>query len=540
MTSAIDLAIFISRVESICAEMGAILRRAAFSPNIKDRLDFSCALFDTKGELFAQAAHIPVHLGSMAFAMADIVQDVDWHKGDMLVLNDPFLGGTHLPDVTIIAPCFVTRCPSSTDLPAASHNGGQQEEGKKEELVGFVVNRAHHANIGSEVPGSMPLSRSIEEEGQIIAPTFIVKGGQIQQKVLEKITGQSNTDTLGDFAAQMAANRTGVERLRALILSMELEKFQKAIDATNQYGERLSRNLISEIPCGTYAFEDYMDDDGFGQEDILIKVKLTVEKEHIDVDFAGTADQVEGNINCPLSVAAAAVYYAFRCLLPQETPNCAGSFLPIKLSAPEACLINAVRPAATSAGNVETSMRIVDVVLGALNLAIPGKIPAASQGTMNNVAMGARISNTEVRRSWDYYETIGGGMGAGSKGAGLSARQCHMTNTLNTPIESIESHFPLRIKKYAIRRGTGGEGVFSGGDGVIREFEFLEPTEFTLLTERRVHRPWGLAGGSKGQGGENFLDDEILPGKCHKTVLPGQVLRIETPGGGGYGLKVSK
>jgi len=406
--------------------------------------------------------------------------------------------------------------------------------------VGFVVNRAHHANIGSKVPGSMPLSRSIEEEGQIIAPTFIVKSGQIDKQVLESITGQTNTDTLGDFAAQMAANRTGVERLQALILLMGLDKFRAAIVATNQYGERLSINLISDIPSGTYVFEDYMDDDGFGHENIRIKVSLEISEQQVKVDFTGTNNQVEGNINCPLSVAAAAVYYAFRCLLPKETPNCAGSFLPIKLSAPRACLINAVRPAATSAGNVETSMRIVDVVLGALNLAIPKKIPAASQGTMNNVAMGARNFTAGVSRSWDYYETIGGGMGAGPRGGGLSARQCHMTNTLNTPIESIESHYPLRIKKYAIRRGTGGEGVFAGGDGIIREFEFLEPTEFTLLTERRVHRPWGLAGGSKGQGGENFLDGEILPGKCHKTVLPGQVLRIETPGGGGYGLKVSK
>ncbi|MFT7685599.1 MAG: N-methylhydantoinase B [Candidatus Azotimanducaceae bacterium] len=513
MVSTIDLAIFISRVESICAEMGAILRRAAFSPNIKDRLDFSCALFDAKGQLFAQAAHIPVHLGSMAFAMKEIVKDVCWQPGDMLVLNDPFKGGTHLPDVTIIAPCF--------------------DKADSEKLIGFVVNRAHHANIGSEVPGSMPLSRSIKDEGVIIEPSFIIKGGKLDEKVLNFITGESESDLMGDFAAQMSANRTGVSRLNALYDLLGGIAFDASIEAANQYGLRLSQNLIKEIPNGQYCFEDYMDDDGFGNEDIKISVCLLVKDEEVTVDFTGTAEQVEGNINCPLSVAAAAVYYAFRCLLPKETPNCAGSFQPIGITAPLSCLVNAQYPAATSAGNVETSMRIVDVILGALNKAIPRRIPAASQGTMNNVAMGAR----NAKQSWDYYETIGGGMGAGAIGPGLSSRQCHMTNTLNTPIESVESHYPLRVREYAIRRNVGGDGLYPGGDGIVREFEFLEPAEFTLLSERRKYPPWGLAGGDAASVGINSLDGKPIPGKCHRKVESGQVLRIETPGGGGYGKK---
>jgi N-methylhydantoinase B len=523
MVSTIDLAIFISRVESICAEMGAILRRAAFSPNIKDRLDFSCALFDAHGQLFAQAAHIPVHLGSMAFAMEDIVKDVNWQKGDMLVLNDPFKGGTHLPDVTIIAPCFLDE--------------GVDESFKNDtnKLIGFVVNRAHHANIGSEVPGSMPLSRSITDEGVLIEPSFIVKGGELDKSVLAYITGGVDTDLTGDFAAQMSANRTGVGRLAALYETIGSKDFEAAIAGTNLYGQRLAQNLISQIPNGSYSFEDYMDDDGFGHEDIKIKASLQVRDNGIDVDFAGTDEQVVGNINCPLSVAAAAVYYAFRCLLPKETPNCSGSYQLISISAPVSCLVNAQYPAATSAGNVETSMRIVDVILGALDKAIPGQIPAASQGSMNNVAMGAR----NARMSWDYYETIGGGMGAGAAGDGLSSRQCHMTNTLNTPIESVESHFPLRISEYAIRRNVGGKGLFKGGDGIVRAFEFLDAAEFTILSERRSYQPWGLAGGEAASAGINYLDGEQLPAKCHRRVNAGQILRIETPGGGGYGKKGS-
>jgi len=507
--SPIELAIFISRAEAICAEMGALLQRAAFSPNIKDRLDFSCALFDVEGGLFAQAAHIPVHLGSMAFAMASIVNNTEWQEGDMLVVNDPFLGGTHLPDVTMIAPLFVAG-----------------------ELAAFVANRAHHANIGAIAPGSMPLSRTLEEEGLIIPPTIFMRGSKILSEEFSKLTELPGADSSGDFAAQISANRAGLMRLGDIVEAMGIPDFNHAISAMNAYGARLAAAALSEIPAGEYRFTDLMDDNGFGLQDIAISVTITV-GDRIKVDFTGTSAQVEGNINCPLSVAAAAVFYVFRCLMPDTTPNCAGTFSHIELTAPLGCLVNAERPAATAAGNVETSMRIVDVVLGALVPALPDRIPAASQGTMNNIAMG----NHSAPVAWDYYETVGGGMGASKMSHGLSAVQSHMTNTLNTPIESLESHYPLRVTEYSIRHNSGGMGQKMGGDGLVREFLFLEPAEVTLLTERRHRGPWGVAGGEAGQAGVQSLDGEPLPAKANFTVAVGQTLRIETPGGGGFGEK---
>lgn len=507
--SAIELAIFVSRTEAVCAEMGALLQRAAFSPNIKDRLDFSCALFDRDGMLFAQAAHIPVHLGSMAFAMSSIVDGTDWHDGDMLVVNDPFLGGTHLPDVTMIAPLFY--------------------EG---ELIAFVANRAHHANIGAESPGSMPLSRTIDEEGMVIPPTLFMRNNTIIEEVFGTLTQMPGADTSGDFAAQISANTAGIRRLKEIVGAMSEDAFDEALVAMNDYGRRLAKVALDQIPRGDYQFQDLMDGNGFGQEDVLLNVIIRVGDE-IVVDFEGTSAQVEGNINCPLSVAAAGVYYAFRCLMPEATPNCAGTFSQITIKAPLGCLVNAERPAATAAGNVETSMRVVDVVLGALAQALPNEIPAASQGTMNNVAMG----NHDIPCPWDYYETIGGGMGASRNRAGLSAVQSHMTNTLNTPIESLESHYPLRVREYSIRRRSGGKGHRQGGDGLVREFEFLGETEVTLLTERRLRGPWGLEGGESGLPGKQTLDGEILAGKVSFRASPGQILRVETPGGGGFGSK---
>lgn len=506
----IDLAILISRVESICQEMGVVLQRAAFSPNIKDRLDFSCALFNDKGQLFAQAAHIPVHLGSMAYAMADIVGRHNWEPGDMLVVNDPYLGGTHLPDVTLISPLFIA-----------------------ETLQAFVCNRAHHSNIGATSPGSMPISTTLEEEGLIIPPTFLVKRGKPVQVVMAKLLAldSGSGHVFGDFSAQMSANRTGISRLTHLIETTGVKAFLSGIDEINAYGDRLFRNALARIPPGIYEFTDLMDDDGCATEDIPITVKVTVTEENIDVDFTGTADQVEGNINCPISVAAAAVFYVFRCLLPPQTPACAGTFKRIRLSAPLGCLVNAQRPAAVAAGNVETSMRIVDVVLGALAKVLPDSIPAAAQGTMNNVAMGSRSRS----HRWDYYETVAGGMGGGSARRGLTGVQSHMTNTLNTPIESLEMHYPVRINRYLINRGSGGAGANPGGDGLIREYEFLAPTEITLLSERRRHPPWGLNGGQDGTPGENRFNDEVIAGKCHFMAAAGDKLVISTPGGGGWG-----
>ncbi len=510
MMTPIELAILINRVEAICQEMGVVLQRAAFSPNIKDRLDFSCALFNARGELFAQAAHIPVHLGSMAYAMAEIVAGQSWESGDMLVVNDPFLGGTHLPDVTLISPLFID-----------------------DTLQAFVCNRAHHSNIGAHTPGSMPISKSLQEEGLIIPPTFLQRGGEPVSVIMDKLNqlDQGTGNAFGDFSAQMSANRIGIVRLTELIETTGVHTFLHGLDEVNAYGDRLARSALAIIPPGTYAFTDLMDDDGSDARDIPISTRITVTAHDIKVDFTGTSDQVAGNINCPISVAAAAVFYVFRCLLPPQTPNCAGTFKSIRITAPAGCLINARRPAAVAAGNVETSMRIVDVVLGALAQIVPDLIPAAAQGTMNNVAMGSRSG----AHWWDYYETIAGGMGGSSVAKGLSGVQSHMTNTLNTPIESLEMHYPVRIRRYLINKGSGGNGVHPGGDGLVREYEFLGPTEVSLLSERRLHAPWGLRGGRDGNPGENRFNGEVIPGKCHFTADAGDTLMISTPGGGGWG-----
>ncbi len=506
----IELNIFSSRLEAVCDEMGVVLRNAAFSPNIRDRLDFSCAVFDAEGELCAQAAHIPVHLGSMAYAMSGIVAQIEWHPGDMVVLNDPFLGGTHLPDVTLIAPLF--------------HD---------DRLTAFVVNRAHHADIGASSPGSMPISRTLDQEGRVIPPGKLIRRGALDRAFLAgMVSGNRNPrESEGDFSAQISANHSGVARLRELLQAWGREVFLAGVKELNDYGERLARESLIRLPAGRYRFEDLMDDDGQGQVDIPIRVELAVGERGVVVDFDGSAPQVAGNINCPMAVAAAAVYYVFRCLMPPQTPACTGTFRPIEIRAPEGCLLQARRPAAVAAGNVETSTRVVDAVLGALAQALPEAIPAASHGSMNNLAMGSDRPGA----SWDYYETIGGGMGAGSSGGGLHGVQTHMTNTLNTPIEVIESRYPLRVRRYTLRRGSGGAGKRPGGDGLIREFEFLAPAQATLLTERRSHRPWGMAGGDPGQAGVNLLNGEVVPGKTSLQLTQGDLLRIETPGGGGWG-----
>ena len=510
---AISLSLFVSRMTAICDDMGAVLRRAALSPNIKDRLDFSCAVFDSGGRLCAQAAHIPVHLGSMAYAMGSITRRFDWQPGDVIVLNDPFMGGTHLPDVTLVAPVF---CQSR--------------------LMGFVANRAHHANIGAAAPGSMPLSTSLNEEGVVIAPVKLWVAGQPVADVVARLAAiehSGGVELPGDFQAQVSSVQLGVTRLEALAQREGAEGFVRQLQNMNDYAQRLARESLDWVPEGRWQFTDWMDSDGAGSEDVAIAATLTVSGGRWHLDFEGTADQVPGNINCPLSVTAAAAYYALRCLLPGHVPDCAGAFSVLSLTAPEGSLVNARGPAAVAAGNVETSSRIVDVCLGLLAQIWPEAVPAAAQGTMNNVAMGGR----EGAGGWDYYETIGGGGGAHAAGPGLSGVHSHMTNTLNTPLESLELHYPLRIRRYALRRGSGGEGRFAGGDGVIRDYEFLAPATVTLLTERRRRGPWGLAGGAHGACGVNRLNDHELQAKTAFQVEAGDRLSIATPGGGGWGEK---
>lgn len=503
--NSIELSLFQHRLQAICDEMGAVLQGSAFSPNIKDRLDFSCAVFDANGALCAQAAHIPVHLGSMAYAMAGIVARLPWRPGDMIILNDPYLGGTHLPDVTLIAPVFADGEPAA-----------------------FVANRAHHADIGAATPGSMPVAHTLDEEGLVIPPTVICRNGELLRETLDGLLAGLNNPACGlaDLSAQISANERGRRQLARHIEQLGTMRFRAALDEVNDYAERLARSGLARLPRGEFRGEDWMDDDGLGREDIAIRLTLHL-GEDVHVDFSGTDAQVDGNINCPLPVTAAAVYYCFYCLMPPETPACAGSFRPLSLSVPPGCLLNARAPAAVAAGNVETSSRVVDAVLGALARAIPDRIPAASHGSMNNIAMG--------EAGWDYYETLGGGMGGGPVHPGLSAVQTHMTNTLNTPIEVVEMHYPLRIRRYAVRRGSGGGGRHPGGEGLQREYEFTSAASVTLLTERRRRAPWGLAGGEAGRPGNNLLNGEPLPGKCRIDAKAGDHLLIETAGGGGWG-----
>jgi len=513
---AISLSIFANRIDAICGEMGVTLKKSAFSPNIRDRLDYSCAVFDAQGELCAQAAHIPVHLGSMAFAMKDVVAEISWATGDMVVLNDPYRGGTHLPDITLIAPLFINNV-----------------------ITGFVVNRAHHADIGSKTPGSMPLSSHLSEEGLIIRPTLLVKNDQLDESYFAGLmkSMRNKQESSGDFIAQIAANRRGLNRLAALIKKMGLTNYLDSLAQLNVYAATLAKKSLAEIEDGEYAFKDVLDDDGQGNTDIVINAAVKFEQGSITVDFAGTAKQVTGNINCPLSVTAAAVYYVFRCLMPAHAPACAGSFKNIKILAAENSLVNASYPAAVAAGNVETSTRIVDVVLGALAQALPDRIPAASHGSMNNLAMGY-VGDVDLP-AWDYYETIGGGMGASALSNGLDAVQTHMTNTLNTPIEALEMKYPVRINNYKIRQNSSGAGQYCGGEGLLREYEFLAPAQITVLSERRCHQPWGLNGGEPGEKAANYLNGKPLPGKCSLYVKPGDVLTMVTAGGGGYGKAVN-
>jgi len=498
--------------------MGDVLKRTALSPNVKDRLDYSCAFFDEEGRIVSQAAHIPVHLGSMAYAMTSIVSGFKWCDGDVVVLNDPFLGGTHLPDVTMVSPFFF--------------------EG---DLLGFVANRAHHANIGSSSAGSMPLTRNLSEEGILISPVKLMSEGRFLPGIVSMLSAVdpcSNRTVLpGDFQAQVSSNQLGLKRLGVWLsrVSDPIAYFESGLQQINQYGSAIMRDSLKALPDGVAQFHDVMDGDGFGVERVKIQLELSVINNMLTFDFTGTDRQVEGNINCPISVCAAAVYYSVCCILPDYIPHCHGVFRCIHIVAPEGCLVNAYPGAAVSSGNVETSMRLVDVVLGCLSKLGVNHIPAASHGTMNNVAVGGIVEN----KRWDYYETIGGGGGAGSNYPGLSASQCHMTNTLNTPVESVELHYPLRINEYSLRSGSGGKGAKSGGDGIVRSYEFLEKTDVTVLSERRIIAPWGVLGGGKAEKGLNLFNNKEISGKCALTASGGDLLTILSPGGGGWGQEIN-
>ena len=508
------------RFSSIAEEMGIILRRASYSSNIKERRDYSCAIFDANSNMISQAAHIPVHLGSMPLSvMSAIANTTNIKDGDIIALNDPFKGGTHLPDITLISPVFVP--------------------GESRSPIAFVASRAHHADVGGMTPGSMPVSTEIYQEGIIIPPIKLYENGKLCTQAMDIILSNVRTpkERKGDISAQIAANQRGVQRMQEVVSQYGLTNTASHMSLLLQYTENLTRNLLKRIPNGVYSFTDYLDDDGISNKKISIKVRIHIFDDKAIVDFTGTAKQQKGSINAVYGITVSAVFYVFRCLLGLDVPNNSGCLKPITIIAPEGTVVNAKSPAAVAAGNVETSQRIVDVLFGALAKAMPEIIPAASQGTMNNITIGG--FDPFRKRYFAYYETIGGGTGALSNRDGVDAIHSHMTNTLNTPIEALEYTFPFQVMKYEIRENSGGTGKFNGGNGIIREIKVLCDSEATLLSERRKTSPYGLNGGKSGKEGKNLLirnnEQILLPGKCSISLRANDIIRIHTPGGGGFG-----
>jgi N-methylhydantoinase B len=506
----IELQVLGSALRAVAEEMGAVLVRSAHSANIKERRDASTALFDRDGAMVMQAEHIPVHLGAMPDAVA-AVRDSEQRPGDVWLLNDPYRGGTHLPDITAVSPLFLD----------GDH-------------AGFAAARAHHADVGGEVPGSMPArSTRLDQEGVVIAPTLIARDWRMDEAGLAALVSRmrGTRQREADLRAQLAANRLAARRLEQLADRHGRELVEQAMAAVLDYAERRTRSAIAAIPDGTYRAGDVLEDDGGGEpRDLQIRCAVTVAGDELTVDFDGTAGQTEGNLNCPLSVTRSAVYFVVRVLTDPDIPPSAGAYRPVRVSAPPGSLVAARPPAAVAGGNVETSSRIADVVMQALGQAVPA--PAAGQGTMNNVTFG--------NDDFTYYETTGGGQGACPDADGPHGVHVAMSNTLNTPIEALEVEFPLRATEYAVRRGSGGAGVHRGGDGVVRELEALAEMRFSLLTERRRHPPPGAEGGAPGEVGRNLLrradgTAESLAAKAEGVLRPGERLRIETPGGGGRG-----
>ncbi|MCB8966633.1 MAG: hydantoinase B/oxoprolinase family protein [Ardenticatenaceae bacterium] len=520
------LSIFRHLFASVAEEMGVTLERAAYSPNIKERLDFSCALFLGNGRLLAQAAHIPVHLGAMpASVQAAIQHCAPFAPGDVVIVNDPYQGGNHLPDITLVSPVFV-----SSALPDF-----------------FVASRAHHADVGGMAPGSMPLSTEIYQEGIIIPPIKLVEEGKRNNAVWQLILRNVRTpaEREGDLAAQLAAHATGSKRLAGIIDRYGLEETLLYANALIDYANKLTRAAIQQMPNGRFTYTDYLDNDGHSSEPLPITVTLTIHEDAMTVDFSGTAPAVRGNLNAVPAITESAVAYCVRCvalaLLHSDLPMNQGAFLPITVTIPPGSMLDPQPPHAVAAGNVETSQRIVDVVFGALAQALPNVVPAASQGTMNNLTFGGK--NSQNGQVFAYYETIGGGAGAGPAGSGASGVHVHMSNTLNTPVEALEYSFPLRVQAYSLRHGSGGAGEYQGGDGLVRSIQFLTPVTTTLTSERRTQGPYGLQGGQPGQPGLNSLirdgQAQTLPGKVTIDLETDDILRIETPGGGGWGKKES-
>lgn len=559
------LEIYRALYTSVAEEMGIALRRTAFSPNIKERRDYSCAVFDSTGRVIAQGDHMPVHLGSMPMAVASALKEIDLQPGDVAVLNDPFAGGTHLPDVTLVAAVFATsndpgtqrhgdtetpspnlvtsprrRVSASRPLFRVSPSPRLTASASPRPLF-FVANRAHHADIGGATPGSMGMATDLYGEGLCIPPVRLVKNGKLDQDVMRLILAnvRSHDERNGDFQAQIGSLKTGARRLLEIVERRGEREASEYASHMIEYSARLMRHAIGAIRDGSYEAEDALDDDGITNDFVPIKVRITVKGQQATVDFNGSAPQVAGPINAVEAITVSAVSYAFRCLLPDDVPASAGLVAPIKIIAPVGTVVNAVRPASVAGGNVETSQRIVDVVFRALAQALPHRIPAASQGTMNNLTIGGIDPRTS--REFSYYETVAGGMGARPELDGSSAVHTHMTNSLNTPAEALEYAYPLRVREYRIRKASGGKGKRRGGDGVVREIETLADAHMSLLADRRKRGPYGLAEGDDGKPGTASIisnkQRRRIGSKGSWQLQAGARIRIETPGGGGFGKK---
>jgi N-methylhydantoinase B len=529
-----EIAVVGQALHSVAVEMGAALRRTAFSPNIKERRDYSSAVFSTDGDLIAMGDDMPVHLGSMPMSVRAALDAMRLAPGDVALLNDPYRGGTHLPDITMVAPVFT---------------------GRQARPAFYVANRAHHADVGGMHPGSMGPCREIAQEGIRIPPVKLVHAGKMDAQVMAILLANVRTprEREGDLTAQLGACRTGIARMRELMERFGPPRLSHGVNAMLEGSERLMRGVLAGLPEGQWSAEDFLDDDGVHPAPIGIRVCVRIDpkRKRAVVDFTGTDKQVAGNINAVYAITWSAVFYVFRCLLPAEAVATAGLMRPVRVIAPEGTVVNAMAPAAVAGGNVETSQRIVDTLLRALSHAIPERIPAASAGTMNNLTIGGidPRPRADDGNPYTYYETIAGGLGGSPQSGGASGHHAHMTNSLNTPVEALEYAYPFRVVRYALRKGSGGEGLHRGGDGVMREIELLGDAQVTILADRRTTRPWGLRGGEDGAAGRTILsrerriensEEETLPGKCTREVPAGTRLRIESPGGGGWGEKSKK
>ncbi|MDT5061876.1 MAG: N-methylhydantoinase [Acidobacteriota bacterium] len=541
------LEIYRALYTSVAEEMGIALRRTAFSPNIKERRDYSCAVFDAEGRVIAQGDHMPVHLGSMPMAVAAALSEIQIAPGDVIALNDPFAGGTHLPDVTLVSAVVS----GQWSVVSEKRKGRLKDKGKRNSAAQlttdhrplttlfYVANRAHHADIGGATPGSMGLATDIYGEGLRIPPVRIVRGGAIDEELMRLLLAnvRGTTERRADFEAQIGSLKTGATRLLEIVERRGAHEARSYAAHLIAYSARLMRRTISAIPDGEYTAEDWLDDDGVSKGEVKICVSVRIRGERAVVDFTGSAPQVAGAVNAVEAITVSAVSYVFRCLVGGDIPASAGVMEPIETIAPRGTIVNALHPASVAGGNVETSQRIVDVLFKALHQALPQKIPAASQGTMNNLTIGGIDSRTN--QEFAYYETVAGGMGARPHSDGMSAVHTHMTNSLNTPAEALEYAYPLRVRAYRIRKGSGGRGKHLGGDGVVREIETLVPARMSLLSDRRRRPPYGLDGGEDGSTGRDHIIHRrrarAIASKGSWQLEAGDRVRIETPGGGGYG-----